>query len=201
MTTEIETDINYDVFISYSAKDGEFAARLAEDLAATGIRVWLDQWQIQVGDSIAGAINDGMRTSRFVIVVMSPDYFTTAWTVHEWRAGLAMELNSGTTRLIPLLYRDCDIPPILRTKVWVDFRDQSQYPATLSRLVRDLLLLASDNTVRIGETEHPKVGERIDQLDAGMVSDLKKALQEAVDAFRTTPSISTGRTSAEVVDP
>jgi len=65
---------NFDIFISHSAKDREFATRLANDLVGAGLSVWLDQWNIRVGDSFADAIDQAIRASRFVMIVMSPDY-------------------------------------------------------------------------------------------------------------------------------
>ena len=38
-----------DIFLSHSAKDKEIAARLATDLNFCGIDVWLDLWELQIG--------------------------------------------------------------------------------------------------------------------------------------------------------
>jgi hypothetical protein len=72
-------------------------------------------------------------------------------------------------------------------------------PAFVSRgspLVRDLRNLAGGETPVRGETEEPKPGERIEQLDAKTVSDLKKVLQDAVEAFRAKPDSPAAATSA-----
>src|SRR5262245_13290173 len=178
----------YDVFLSHSNKDRLFVTRLAEDLTKAGLRVWLDQWHIKVGDSFAQAIDEAMRASRFLVIVMSPDYFQSAWTTQEWQSGLAEEFEVDGVRLIPILYRDCNVPPVLRTKHWVDFRDDGQYESVLARLVRDLRELASGQTATRPGTEEPKPGERVEELDARSVSELKKVLQDAVEAFRAKPS-------------
>lgn len=181
-------EYHYDVFISHSAKDREFATSLATDLVQAGLRVWFDQWNIKVGDSLAQAIYKAIKESRFLLIVMSRDYFqSTTWTKQEWQYALANEIQDKGVRLIPVLYRDCDIPPMLRTKQWVDFRDQTQYKVILARLVSDLYSLASQvNIVTIG-TEIPKPGERVEELDQNTMSDLKRALKDAVEAFRTKP--------------
>lgn len=192
---------SYDVFLSHSAKDREFVTRLAEDLTRAGLRVWLDQWHIRVGESFAQAIGEAMRASRFLVMVMSPDYFQSAWTTQEWQSALADEFDADGVRLIPILYRDCDIPVMLRTKQWVDFRDTNQYRPSLDRLVRALHALASGETHVRGEADEPKPGERVEQLDAKTVSDLKKVLQDAVEAFRAKPDTPAAPTSpAELAD-
>jgi hypothetical protein len=178
---------SYDVFLSHSSKDREFASRLATDLAQAGLNVWLDQWNIRPGDSFATAIDLAIKDSRFLLIVMSPDYFQSSWTRQEWQYALSDEINSGDVRLIPLLYRDCDIPSMLRTKQWVDFRDQTQYQVVLNHLVHDLHSLASTETTATVPTETPKPGERVEELDPNTVSELKKALKDVVEVFRAKP--------------
>ena len=99
----------YDIFLSHSAKDKDFALRLATDLTQAGLKVWLDQWHIQPGDSFAQAIDQALSRSRFLVILMSPDYFQSAWTQQEWQSALAAELAGTQVKLIPVLYRDCDI--------------------------------------------------------------------------------------------
>jgi hypothetical protein len=179
----------YDVFLSHSAKDREFVMRLATDLAEEGLRVWLDQWNIKPGDSFAVAIDHAMRASRFLLIVMSPDYFQSAWTRQEWQYALAEEVEGGDVRLIPILYRDCDIPPMLRTKQWVDFRNETQYRMVLHNLVRDLHSLASSEAPVGRVPETPKPGERIEELNPATLLELKNVLQDAVAAFRGKPEV------------
>lgn len=197
--TSKSQDASYDVFLSHSAKDREFTMRLASDLAEAGLRVWLDQWNIKPGDSFAEAIDHAIRDSRFLLIVMSPNYFQSAWTKQEWQYGLADEINSEGVRLIPILYRDCEIPPMLRTKQWVDFRDETQYRLVLDRLVHDLQSLASSAKPARRATEIPKPGERVEELDPAALTELKKVLQEAVAAFRGKP-IAQPTSATTVVD-
>jgi hypothetical protein len=199
--TRKSQDPSYDIFVSHSSKDKEFAMRLARDLTKAGFKVWLDQWQIQIGDSLANAVAEAIKASRFLLIIMSPDYFQSAWTAQEWQYSLAEEVSTSTIRLIPVLYRDCEIPVLLRSKQWVDFRDSGRYAPTLDRLVFDLRRLERRPALERAKTEPPKPGERIEQLDAKTVSDLKKVLQDAVEAFRAKPEISVASASrADLAD-
>ena len=58
------------VFISYTHKDSWFVDELAANLDASGIDVWIDKWEIKIGDSITERINDGIRESDFLILVL-----------------------------------------------------------------------------------------------------------------------------------
>lgn len=180
----------YDVFLSHSAKDREFVTRLATDLKRAGLNVWLDQWNIRPGDSFAQAINGALQATRFLLVVMSPDYFESTWASQEWKFALAKEIEEREIRVIPLLFRDCDVPMPLKDKLWVDFRDPSFYDEALNRLVRDLHALIAPDLSKRYSPETPRSGERVEDLSPNSLSELKMMLQDAMDAFRQQPTIS-----------
>lgn len=182
----------YDVFLSHSNRDREFVTRLASDLADAGVDVWLDQWSLTPGETLAEAIDQALKASRFLVVVMSPDYFQSQWAQQEWHYALASEFDGENIKLIPLMYRDCEVPPILRSKVWIDFRDPDNYRNALDRLVRGLREL-SRHTGASPELEspEPKPGERLEELDPTTLSDLKAALRDAVEAFKARPETQT----------
>lgn len=92
----------WDVFISHASPDKEqFVMPLSEALRARGVSVWLDQWVIELGDSISASISEGLRQSRFGIVVLSKAFFTRAWPKKELGALFAKE-SSGATHIIPV---------------------------------------------------------------------------------------------------
>ena len=58
------------VFISHRRVDVEPAEKLAAQVRDAGHRVWFDEWEIGIGDSIVGRMNEGLEgspTSCFVI--------------------------------------------------------------------------------------------------------------------------------------
>jgi len=57
-------DFQYDVFLSYSAKDKAVARDVAERLRKDGVKVWFDEWEIRPGDSIPSKIEEGLKRSR-----------------------------------------------------------------------------------------------------------------------------------------
>jgi hypothetical protein len=95
---------SWDVFICHASEDkANVAERLYEHLDSVGIRCWYDRGEILWGDSIVGKINEGLRCSRFVIVVVSPALLRKTWTTKEMNAALSQEIDSGTTRVLPLM--------------------------------------------------------------------------------------------------
>jgi hypothetical protein len=55
----------WDVFISHASEDKDTVARpLAKLLEDKGLRVWIDEQQLRIGDSLSRKINDGLAFSR-----------------------------------------------------------------------------------------------------------------------------------------
>ncbi|MGA7876551.1 MAG: toll/interleukin-1 receptor domain-containing protein [Desulfoferrobacter sp.] len=94
----------WDVFICHASEEKVSVAEpLYEHLDSVGIKCWYDRGEILWGDSIVGKINEGLRCSRFVIVIVSPSLLRKTWATKEMNAALSQEIDSGTTRVLPLM--------------------------------------------------------------------------------------------------
>jgi hypothetical protein len=125
------------VFLSHARADKSFASRLGRDLKSLGFDVWLDEWEIRVGDSLIAAIEKGISDRTWMIVVLSPAALASNWVMKELRAGLVRETQKGTVFVLPVLYRETELPPFLQDKFYADFTDS--YEDGL-RLIRDRLI-------------------------------------------------------------
>jgi hypothetical protein len=97
----------WDVFISHASEDKEDVARpLRDALAQRGITVWLDEAQMKVGHSLRRKIDEGIRSSRFGVVILSEDFFRKGWTNHELD-GLVTRNVAGEQSLLPI-WHDLD---------------------------------------------------------------------------------------------
>ena len=71
------------VFISHSSKDHDFVMLLAEKLRKDLIDIWVDEWELQVGDSIVQKIDEGIKKSSFLIIVFSKYSIKSNWVLRE----------------------------------------------------------------------------------------------------------------------
>lgn len=95
----------YDYFLSHAFEDqAAVATPLAQGLQEKGIDVWYSGFELQLGDSITGAINEAFRKSRYVLVLFSPTFVEKNWAMTEFRTAFAKEMNSNTKKVIPLVY-------------------------------------------------------------------------------------------------
>lgn len=92
----------FDVFISHASEDKDEIVRpLATALAARGLSVWYDEFELRIGDSLRRKIDAGIARSRFGIVVLSPEFFAKSWPQYELD-GLVTMAVSGRQVLLPL---------------------------------------------------------------------------------------------------
>jgi len=74
----------WDIFISHATEDKESVALpLAKELSKYPIKVWIDNQELKIGDSLMGKINDGIEKSHYGVVILSPNFFAKKWTKRE----------------------------------------------------------------------------------------------------------------------
>jgi hypothetical protein len=108
------------VFLSHRGADEVLAGRLAEALHGCGHEVWLDNWEIRVGDSIIGKMNEGMADSTFLILCLSSDMSDAPWMDREWMSALADQLSGANMRVLPARLTGGTLPAILRDIKYAD---------------------------------------------------------------------------------
>jgi len=116
-----QADKKKKVFVSHSSQDKPFATQLAVDLSNAGHFPWLDDWEISAGDSIPSKIAVGIKDCDFVLVILSKHSVNSHWVEREWEAKYWDEVQSGEVKVIPVLFEECDIPQLLKTKKYANF--------------------------------------------------------------------------------
>jgi Domain of unknown function (DUF1883)/TIR domain len=92
----------WDVFISHASEDKDAVARpLRDALTRRGVTVWLDEAQMRIGQSLRRKIDEGIRSSRFGVVILSEAFFQKGWTNHELD-GLVTRTVAGEQSLLPI---------------------------------------------------------------------------------------------------
>ncbi len=72
------------MFISHATEDKDaFVRDLAAELTRLGLRVWFDEWTLKLGSWLRREIDQGLLSSSFGVVVLSPNFFSKNWTRAE----------------------------------------------------------------------------------------------------------------------
>ena len=138
---------HYSCFISYSAKDQEFAERLHADLQNRGVRCWFAPHDLRIGKKILDEIDAAIRLRDRVLLILSEHAINSDWVEDEVTAGFEEERKRGEEVLFPV----CLDEMVLNTKeAWAsklrarligDFtrwKDHDAYKQSFDRVVRDL---------------------------------------------------------------
>jgi hypothetical protein len=104
------------IFFSYARADSEFVLQLAKDLKAAGTNLWLDQVDIHGGDFWERAVEEALRASSGLLVVLSPASVASPNVMDE--VSLALEHKK---KIVPVVYHQCDIPFRLKRLQYIDF--------------------------------------------------------------------------------
>jgi hypothetical protein len=109
-----------DVFVSHRSADTRAAERLAEELRARGHNVWLDLWEIRLGDSIIAKISEGLTRCSHVILCYSDIGSMSPWMTREWMSALARQLQGSGVSVLPVKLTGGSPPAILADIKYAD---------------------------------------------------------------------------------
>ena len=114
---------HFDVFICHASEDkDDFVRPLAEALGKAGHQVWYDEFALKWGDKLRRSIQHGLASSKFGIVVLSPNFFEKEWPQRELDGLTALELDDGRKRILPIWHN-------------IDARGVKQHAPTLGDVI------------------------------------------------------------------
>ncbi len=126
------------VFLSHSSKDKAFTRKLASRLAEYEIEYWLDEAEINIGDSLIIRISSAIEETDFIAVILSHESVNSHWVQVELQMAMNRELSDKQVRVLPILIEKCEIPIFLRDKLYADFTDQKSFNAPFAQILRAL---------------------------------------------------------------
>jgi len=128
----------WDIFISHAWEDKEDIARpLAEALTAAGLRVWYDEFELTVGDSLGRSIDRGLKDSRYGVVILSPHFFAKEWPQKELDELSAREIQS--VKVILPVWHNVTYDDVLKFSPRLADRLAVRTDKGLAEVVRQLL--------------------------------------------------------------
>lgn len=133
-------------FISHSTKDKPFVRRLAADLVASGVKVWIDEQNMLVGDSVPEKIAQGLAESDFFLIVVSENSVKSEWVKRELNNAIVHEIERRKVKVLPIKLDGAPMPDTIKDKVYADF--SHSYEDGLEKLIRSIKGREAVNDVR-----------------------------------------------------
>jgi hypothetical protein len=114
----------------------DFAANLERALADR--RVYRDQSAIHVADAWFSSIVEAVYSSRLVIVLLSPEYMSSAICRAELFHALSRDPDGHARIVLPVLLRDTPLPDALRLIHYLDVSKGQPLPEILATVRADV---------------------------------------------------------------
>lgn len=110
------------VFISYSRKDLAFVQHLVDDLKKANLDVWYDLSGLEGGSRWRTEIQNAIKNSQHVIVVLSPDSVESEWVEREF-----LFASNLKRKIVPLMYKQCELPMNYLNLNFIDVQGKKYY--------------------------------------------------------------------------
>ncbi|KAM5549840.1 hypothetical protein ABKV19_000993 [Rosa sericea] len=96
----------YDVFLSFRGPDTRkgITSELYDRLQRRGIKTFMDDPDLRVGDSISPSLVSAIEDSRFAIVILSPNYASSPWCLDEL-VTIIQCMKQKRLRVMPVFYK------------------------------------------------------------------------------------------------
>lgn len=180
------------IFLSHTSIDKPFVRKLAADLRNNGHTVWIDEAEINIGDSLISKIREGLDAADYIAVVLSKASVQSEWVKKELEIASTKEIKSKKKIVLPLIIENVDLPGFLEGKLYGDFSDENNYGSTLSLLLRALgdsriVLQTNEELVLIKEElaqakyQIKQHQEKLDRIVRYQLSSKSKNLQQKID--------------------
>lgn len=135
------------IFISYSHSDKKIVDKLAAHLVKNNAHVWIDRWELNVGDSIISKVQEAIQGSSALLVMLSKASVQSEWCKKELNAGFMRELDEKRVVVLPVMIEDCVIPIFLREKMYADLR--IDFKAGLNSILNAIAKITNSDQGRI----------------------------------------------------
>ena len=133
-----EPSQSHDVFISHATEDKDDLVRpLANALVDAGLKVWYDEFELRLGDSLRRKIDAGLAGSRFGVVVLSHAFFAKNWPQYELD-GLVTREMTGEQVILPLWHKITKSEVIAQSPSLADKVARNTSDATIEEIATEI---------------------------------------------------------------
>jgi hypothetical protein len=116
--------MNNKLFISHSSADKRFVRTLKDDLLENGINTWFDEDELNYGDSLIKKLDAAIESTSHFLVILSPNSVDSQWVKYELTKAALLKNQSLINSIIPIKYRECDVPEILSGILYADLSNE-----------------------------------------------------------------------------
>jgi TIR domain len=122
------------IFISYSRADKELARRLADALRQHGLKVWIDEGELKIGDSLIERIATAIAEIDFFLALVSESSRDSNWCRKELALAVTGELGREGVKVLPVRVAGANMPESLADVFYLEL-DESNSDEVAQKVV------------------------------------------------------------------
>lgn len=147
----IQTDLNLgqlvphgrDLFLCHTGADKPWVEALAERIESVRYQdrylgVVFDKWDFAKGKNIVLEIERCIDECRFIGLVVTKAMLAADWPTMERTIAVWSDPSGSKGRVLTILLENVDLPPTLRMRSWIDFRDPERFEESFLELIGTL---------------------------------------------------------------
>ncbi len=161
------------VFLSHNSKDKPWVKKLAERLTSDGVVVWLDEAELNIGDSLIEKISDGIQEMEYVAAVISKNSVESTWVQKEISLAMSKEISGRTVTVLPLLIEKCRRPAALTDKFYADFTNPENFETEYLKLLRALGINSAQKVENTPQTSTRQSKGISDKSESNQILDIR----------------------------
>ncbi|KAA3667207.1 toll/interleukin-1 receptor domain-containing protein [Pectobacterium carotovorum] len=142
------------IFLSHNHSDKDFVRKLARDLENHGVRYWLDEAEMKIGDSLIMKIREGIDNVDYFAIILSPNSINAPWVVNELDVAMNQQISGKKIKVLPIMFKECEAPGFLLGKFYGDFRHEENYEESFKKLINSIGIVFNKNIMRNEKTSH-----------------------------------------------
>lgn len=150
------------VFISHNHADKPFARKITQDLSNHGIKCWIDEAEMKIGDSLIQKIREGIDTVEYFMIILSPNSINAPWVVNELDVAMNYQISGKNIKVLPIMLRDCELPGFLIGKLYGDFTDADNYEESFKKLTKSMNVVFNKKALK-NQPDKNNLGTAIDK--------------------------------------
>jgi hypothetical protein len=134
----------FDVFLCHSKRDSTVVSEIRGRLTEAGITSWIDDEHLKPGVPVTQTIEQGLRSSRFLLACVSANFAESAWAQREFRTVLHLDVKRREQSSILLLMlnddedRDDVVPFLARDSKRVSYTRGREFESLLKHIASDI---------------------------------------------------------------
>ena len=108
--------------------DKMFVRTLKDCLNANGIDTFFDEDQLDLGDNLMVKLENALDETSHLVIILSPASINSKWVKYELKKALDNHQTGVTQKIIPIKYRECEVPSELNDLLHHDLTSEVVIP-------------------------------------------------------------------------